>query len=41
VVTEASGYRNDYGARADPWDELILPVLKDMGVKGIIACVSR
>jgi hypothetical protein len=36
VVTEPSGYRNDYGTRADPWDELILPVLKDMGVKGII-----
>lgn len=35
-VTGISEYRNDYGTRSDPWQEQILPVLKDMGAARII-----
>jgi len=36
-VTDKGEYRNDYGSRGDPWDQLILPVLKDMGAANLIA----
>jgi hypothetical protein len=36
-VTDPATYRNDYGTRGDPWDELILPVLKYMGAASLIA----
>jgi hypothetical protein len=36
-VTGPGEYRNDYGTRSDPWKDLILPVLKDMGAARIIA----
>ena len=36
-VTASSEYRNDYGTRGDPWKELILPVLTDIGAASLIA----
>ena len=36
-VTDKGEYRNDYGTRSDPWYQLILPVLKDMGAASLIA----
>lgn len=31
VVADPADYRTDYGVRADPWSELVLPVLREMG----------
>ncbi len=36
-VTDRGEYRNDYGMRGDPWQEVILPVLIDMGATRIVA----
>ena len=31
VVTDSRDYRTDYGTRAEPWAELVVPVLRRMG----------
>ena len=36
-VTDKGEYRNDYGPRRDPWQELVRPTVKDMGAAGLIA----
>ena len=36
-VTDKGEYRNDYGTRGDPWEQLVLPMLNDMGAAMLIA----
>ncbi len=36
-VTDPAAYRNYYGTRGDPWEQLVLPVVKDMGAARLIA----
>jgi hypothetical protein len=36
VVTVPEDYRTDYGARGDPWTELVVPVLRRMGASEVV-----
>lgn len=36
VVTAADEYRTDYGTRKDPWAELVVPVLRQMGASEVV-----
>lgn len=41
VVTEVSEYRTDFGTRADPWNELFVPVLRRMGAAEVVRRTNR
>jgi hypothetical protein len=36
-ITDKGQYRNDYGPRGDPWQQLVQPTVKDMGAARLIA----
>ena len=35
-ITDPADYRADYGSRADPWAELVVPVLQRMGASEVV-----
>jgi hypothetical protein len=40
VVVDPTEYRTEFGSRADPWTELVLPVLRAIGTTEIVARTS-
>ena len=40
VVTEAAEYAANFGFREDPWDALVIPVLRRMGVSAVVKQTS-
>jgi hypothetical protein len=39
-VTDSDHYHNTYGTRREPWDTLILPILREIGAQTLIARTS-
>lgn len=40
MIADPDDYRTDYGTRADPWFELVVPVLRRMGATEVVRRTS-